>query len=337
MLVGGLVVVTALACASPPIGSASSARTASPTPAGAAGTISGRLNYPSEFLPGQGIYAMPVTGHAYHKVESVSYQGRYTIVGVPAGDYFVFAVARFGSAQDHFGAGYTKAVPCGLSVDCTDHTPIPVHVDAGQTTRGIDPFDWYADRDQFPLIPDGLTSIPSPPPVEFDSSETAARSLAEARLMGRYVANQAGCAANVACFWNVSKIDGHNATYFVAYAGSNEDLVRCGLYVVNEGAIWRTLDVRCNRADSGAFPGVGEKGRVLLGMGETGCVRAHSAPGLSAAVVACLKDGTSVIVDGGPYYLPTQASRPPNSPAQVDLWWHLAGTGWMVHQYLYGA
>lgn len=324
------VAVLVAACAAPqPSGSASSARTTSAT-----GAISGRLSYPSEFLPGQAIYAIPVSGPGYYKVESVAYQGRYTILSVPPGDYFVFAVARFGSAQDRFRAGYTKAVPCGLDAGCTDHSAIPVHVDAGRTTPGIDPSDWYADLDQFPLIPDGPTSIASPPPVQFDSADATAQSFGQARLQGRYVTTQADCTPGAACFWFVSRVDGHSAGYFVAYAGSNQDLVRCALYVVQDGASWRYLDLRCNDAERGVFPSLNERGRVQLGMGETGCVRVHESPGLSAKVVACLNAGTGVTIDQGPYYSPTVASAAPNGPSQVDVWWHLAGSGWMVHQYL---
>src|SRR5262249_52042679 len=189
------------------------------------------------------------------------------------GDYFIYAVARFGSVQDHFAAGYTKAVPCGLTGSCTDHSPLRVRVDAGRRTPGIDPSDWYPDRAQFPLIPDGTTSIPAPPPADFDSSDAAARSLGETRLVGRFVSGPSECAAGRACFWIVSKIDGHNASYFTAYAGSNEDLLRCVLYTVQEGDRWRQLDFRCNPADQGVSPSLHERAHIHLGMGETGCVR----------------------------------------------------------------
>ncbi|SRR6266508_1091011 len=339
LVLGGLVVVILAACGdgSHPTGAASGVRAqpGSPAPAEQAGAISGQLGYPSEFLPGQAVYALSVDGRTYYKVESVSFQGRYTMQGVPTGDYFVYAVARWGNSQQRFGAGYTKAIACGLSVDCTDHSPVTVHVKAGQTTAGVDPSDWYAGPNDFPLIPDGATSSASPPPQTFESSEAAARSLGESRLLGRFVASQGDCPLNRACFWFVSTGNGHNASYYVAYAGSNQDLIRCGVYVVLDAASWRQLDVRCSAAEAGVFPSVREAGHVALGMGETGCVRVRSAPGLAARVVACLQNGTRVIVDAGPYYLPTEASTGANGPSVVDLWWHVDGRGWMVHQYLY--
>jgi hypothetical protein len=338
LVLGGLVVVILAACGdgSHPTGAASGvwAQPGSPAPAEQAGAISGQLGYPSEFLPGQAVYALSVDGRSYYKVESVSYQGRYTMQGVPTGDYFVYAVARWGNSQQRFGAGYTKAIACGLSVDCTDHSPVTVHVKAGQMTAGVDPSDWYAGPNDFPLIPDGTTSSASPPPQTFESSEAAARSLGESRLLGRFVANQADCRTNIACFWLVSTGNGHNASYYVAYAGSNQDLVRCAFYVVNDSTIWRTLDVRCTEAAKGVSPTLHELGRVRLGMGETGCVRVHTTPGITARVVKCLQPGTSAIIDDGPYYLPTTSSKPPAGPSQIDLWWHLAGYGWIVHLYL---
>jgi len=43
----------------------------------------------------------------------------------------------------NLGGSYSQAVPCGLSVDCTDHSLIPVTVNAGQDVTGIDVCDWY--------------------------------------------------------------------------------------------------------------------------------------------------------------------------------------------------
>jgi hypothetical protein len=57
-----------------------------------------------------------------------------------------------GDAPD-WGGGYTAAVLCGLSVDCTDHGLLPVTVIAGQVTSGIDPTDWYAEPGAFPPNP----------------------------------------------------------------------------------------------------------------------------------------------------------------------------------------
>jgi hypothetical protein len=49
--------------------------------------------------------------------------------------------------------GYTQAVPCGLSVNCTDHSLIPVQVNNGVVTQNINPGDWYAPEGSFPSYP----------------------------------------------------------------------------------------------------------------------------------------------------------------------------------------
>jgi Tol biopolymer transport system component len=44
------------------------------------------------------------------------------------------------------GGGYTQAVPCGLTAECTDHSLIPVAITPGQITSGADLCDWYDPR-----------------------------------------------------------------------------------------------------------------------------------------------------------------------------------------------
>jgi hypothetical protein len=68
---------------------------------------------------------------------------------------------------------------------------------------------------------------------------------------------------------------------------------------------------------------------VVLELGETGCVNVRTAPAKTAQVVACLAGGTDVRVDDGPVYV--VAGDPPST---LDVWWHIAGRGWIVHQYL---
>jgi hypothetical protein len=75
-------------------------------------------------------------------------QSEYELSVAP-GDYFVVAYKLDGNLS----AGYSQAVPCGLLNTCTDHSLIPVHVEAGQTVEGIDPQDWYAPPGTFPAMP----------------------------------------------------------------------------------------------------------------------------------------------------------------------------------------
>jgi hypothetical protein len=113
------------------------------------GTIRGHLSYPSEFLPAQRVVAFDAATMA--KVAEVStVEGQNTFeMTVPAGDYYVVAYTLDGKLS----AGYSQAVPCGLSADCTDHSLITVRVDAGAVVENIDPQDWYAPADAFPPMP----------------------------------------------------------------------------------------------------------------------------------------------------------------------------------------
>jgi len=117
--------------------------------AGQPGIIRGRLSYPSEYLPGQRIIAFDTaTMDIAAEVTTEDGQGEYEL-SAPAGDYYVVAYTLDGSLS----AGYSQAVPCGLSADCTDHSLIPVHVNAGEAVNDIDPQDWYAEEGAFPPMP----------------------------------------------------------------------------------------------------------------------------------------------------------------------------------------
>jgi hypothetical protein len=314
-----------------------------PGPADTTGSISGKLIYPSDFLPPQAVYAITTDGGTYYRVDTVSGQQTYTMVGVATGDYFVFSTTRRavyagadpGTSNTRFGAAYTKSVLCGLDASCTDHSVLTVHVSVGTTVSNVDATDWYAGPDVYPVIPGGaglVYAVPAPP-ANFASSQDAA--IYQAQTMGaRYVATAATCGVNEACVWLTSNHAGQNAAYYIGSAGSNRDLQNCAFYVAGNQATWRPLGTNC--ANSGApFPAVGATGRVRLMMGEQGCVNVHDAPGVGAKVVACLNDGTQVQVDDGPVYLgPVTAASPNERPSWLDYWWHVAGRGWMVHQYI---
>jgi hypothetical protein len=116
---------------------------------GLPGTLRGHLIYPAEVLVAQRIVAFDIaTMTAVADVTTSEGQNEYEL-NVPAGDYYVVAYTLDGGLS----AGYSQAVPCGLSVDCTDHSLIPVHVNAGETVNDIDPQDWYADAGTFPPMP----------------------------------------------------------------------------------------------------------------------------------------------------------------------------------------
>jgi hypothetical protein len=121
-----------------------------PLPAGATqgtGSLQGVVHFPSEGIPPLTIYARNVATNETFNLTTAENQADFTLAGVAPGVYHVFAWVSDGSG---LGGAYTQAVPCGLSVDCTDHTLIAVPVAAGQPTTGVDIADWY-DQSVVPL------------------------------------------------------------------------------------------------------------------------------------------------------------------------------------------
>jgi len=119
-----------------------------PEPAEGTGSITGSLSYPSEFIPPLRVFAFKVDSQAYFFVDTIQNQSSYQINDLPAGYYHVVAYTTGGLAT-----GYSQAVPCGLSVDCTNHELIDVPVNSGQVVTGVDPGDWYAPDGTFPPAP----------------------------------------------------------------------------------------------------------------------------------------------------------------------------------------
>lgn len=128
--------------------------TVSPPPA-PTGAISGALSYPSDHIPPQRIVAINVEDGGISWVDTQFGQSTYVLGGLQPGAYLVVAYVRredVGIADD-LAAGFTVAVPCGLSVECDDHRLIEVTVGPGERINGVDPVDWYAPTGAFPPDP----------------------------------------------------------------------------------------------------------------------------------------------------------------------------------------
>jgi hypothetical protein len=108
------------------------------------------LGYPSNFIPALSVYAIKIDQGAQPSwvVKTPANTFQYTIRHLPPGVYNVAAYTGNGVV-----GGYTNAVPCGLSVACTDHRFIAVTVTAGQTTTGVDVRDYYAPAAAYPPEP----------------------------------------------------------------------------------------------------------------------------------------------------------------------------------------
>jgi hypothetical protein len=267
-------------------------------------------------------------------------QGKFHILGLKAGDYYVLVAwqpAVLATAatpaviyNDRFGGAYTQAVLCGVMATCIDHSLIAVPVRAGQTTPEIEVSDWYAEAGTFPNTPSNVPPRATLPvePAAFPSAVEAARYYGQLRTGGVYT--KTACPMNRACLSIASEHQGDSSAYFIGTAGSNNDLLSCGIYVSNDSAGWHFSDVRCTPRST-AFPQVGATGGVFALMGDTECVNFRLTPGRSGKVAGCLSFGTAVEIDGGPAFVNDSG---PSVGAQDRLWWHLKGRGWMVHTYL---
>jgi hypothetical protein len=116
------------------------------------GSISGSLNYPSNFIPSMDVVAFSTDSSSYFYVVTTEGSGSYQIDNLPVGGYYVVAYPNMDGVGTLAG-GYSAAVPCGLSVECTDHSLFIVTVTSGQVTTGVDPFDWYPPEGSFPANP----------------------------------------------------------------------------------------------------------------------------------------------------------------------------------------
>lgn len=115
------------------------------------GSISGALGFPSQGIPPLVIHAFKAgSAQSVTSITTQQNQMTYTIEGLAPGTYNVVA---YTASEPAMAGGYTKAVPCGLSVDCTDHTSFPIIITPGRKAVGIDLKDWYAPEGTFPAKP----------------------------------------------------------------------------------------------------------------------------------------------------------------------------------------
>ncbi len=119
------------------------------------GGIAGGLDYPAEGVPPLRIFVFDATNPAvFYSMETALHQRTYQIDNLPPGIYHVVAYTIGGDGYPAgLSGGYTKAIACGLTAECSDHSLIDVVVSAGTITSGVDIRDWYAPDGTFPPEP----------------------------------------------------------------------------------------------------------------------------------------------------------------------------------------
>lgn len=113
--------------------------------------LSGRVSYPSEYLPPMRVCALasddPGTAHCEVTAEN---QAHYAL-SVPAGEWLLLAWPQDAGTAGDPGL-LSRASEClGTGgMDCSDHALQPVRVGAGEQREGLDINDWYYDPGEFP-------------------------------------------------------------------------------------------------------------------------------------------------------------------------------------------
>ena len=113
------------------------------------GVVQGKLCYPSEYIPSMNIYLKAANSNTIYKLVSKENQQTFTFKKIPEGSYVAFAYTTEATQLDlnnkksKASGGFSRFVPCGLSVDCKDHTLISFKVNKGKTTNAISICDWY--------------------------------------------------------------------------------------------------------------------------------------------------------------------------------------------------
>lgn len=113
--------------------------------------ISGKMCFPSEGIPAMDVYLVNTQNDSFDMVKNPVNTATYKFEDVVPGKYIAFAYPQ---GVDTLAGAYTPAVPCGLSVECTDHKPTVIEVSAGQTVTNADICDWYTSEGDIPARPE---------------------------------------------------------------------------------------------------------------------------------------------------------------------------------------
>jgi hypothetical protein len=151
--------------------------TASPTPTPATGAITGRLGYPSDFIPTLTVYAINVNDpKIFFSLDVAGFgnpprptlppgvsQPTYTITGIAPGTYYVLAYRN--DSNPGIGVYTQYTVNCQQATQggqfstpppacaANDQSLLPVTVRAGETVSRIDITDWVFQQNGYPLRP----------------------------------------------------------------------------------------------------------------------------------------------------------------------------------------
>jgi len=171
---------------------------------------------------------------------------------------------------------------------------------------------------QAPARPTATSAMTGPPASPQASALGAAVPGVEAKTGLKYATG--ACPSNNPCLKLAGQTTGLNAAA-IQFSTASTGGRQCVGYVYEDAGAWHFLDSTCGLPGQ-VGPLVGSQATVHV-PGQ--CANVRDAAGLHGNIIACLNDGTSVRVDGGPNY------------ADGKIWWHLEKKGWMAHDFLKSA
>ena len=113
------------------------------------GSVEGTLCYPSYYLPEMIVYLKNIESNQVMKIQTKKNQQKFKFKNVPNGKYVIYAYTIYETMTDESGifskgyGGYTQMVPCGLTVECEDHTLIEFEIETNKKIKDIAICDWY--------------------------------------------------------------------------------------------------------------------------------------------------------------------------------------------------
>lgn len=113
------------------------------------GIVKGSLCYPSDYIPEMNVYLKNVDNNKIYLADIKEGQKTFRFKKIISGNYVAYAYTKEQVAMKLDGnslkasGGFTKAVDCGLTVNCNDHSLIKFEVKKGKTINSISICDWY--------------------------------------------------------------------------------------------------------------------------------------------------------------------------------------------------
>lgn len=113
------------------------------------GAVKGTVCYPSDYIPAMNVYLKNKETSKTYSLLIKENQQSFKFKKIQEGNYIAFAyttteiMTNFNNKSSKASGGYTHAVPCGLTVNCNNHSLINFKVYNGKTTKAIQICDWY--------------------------------------------------------------------------------------------------------------------------------------------------------------------------------------------------